>query len=59
MPQAVPLATVGEAEVCLLGQDLPGPLPLDPRGDLERYWAQAAEAARIVEGDLVAAEMAL
>ena len=51
--------TVGEAEVRLLGQDLPVPLPLDPWGDLERYWAQTVEAARMVDGDLAAAEVAL
>ena len=50
---------MGEAEVCLLGQDLPVPLPLDPQGDLERYWARVVEAARMVEGDLAVAELAL
>ena len=43
----------------MLGQDLPVPLPLDPRGDRERYKARAAEAARMVDGDLAAAEVAL
>ena len=50
---------MGEAEVHLLGQDLLVPLPLDPREDLERYRAWAAEVARIVDGDLAAAEVAL
>ena len=50
---------MGEAKVRLLGQDLPVPLPLDPRGDLERYRARVAEAARAMEGDLEAAEVAL
>ena len=50
---------MGEAEVRLLGQDLPVPLPLDPRGDLEQYRARAAEAARAMEGDLEAVEVAL
>ena len=53
------MVTVGEAKVRLLGQDLPVPLPLDPQGDLERYRAWAVEAARIVDGDLAAAEVAL
>ena len=44
---------MGEAEVHLLGQDLLVLLPLDPWGDLERYWAW------VVEGDLEAAEVAL
>ena len=55
----VPSATVGEAKVCLLGQDLLVLLPLDPRGDLERYQAWVAEAARVMEGDLEAVEVAL
>ena len=42
----------------MLGQDLPVPLPLDPQGDLERYKARVA-AARMVNGDLAAAELAL
>ena len=50
---------MGEAEVRSLGQDLPVPLPLDPRGDLEQYRARAAEAARAMEGDLEAVEVAL
>ena len=50
---------MGEAEVRLLGQDLPVLLLLDPWGDLERYWAWAAEAARVMEGDLEVAEVAL
>ena len=43
----------------MLGQDLPVLLPLDPQGNLERYRAQMAEAARVMEGDLEAAEVAL
>ena len=58
-PWAAPSATVGEAKVCLLGQDLLVPLPLDPWGDLEQYWAQAAEAARVIEANLEVAEVAL
>ena len=50
---------MGEAKVCLLGQDLPVPLPLDPWEDLERYRARAAEVARMVDGDLAAVEVAL
>ena len=50
---------VGEAEVCLLGQDLPVPLLSDLQGDLERYWAWAVEVARMMEGDLEAVEVAL
>ena len=50
---------MGEAEVRLLGQDLPVPLPLDPQGDLERYRARASEVARMVEEDLAAAQVAL
>ena len=59
MPQAVPSATVGEAEVHLLGQDLLVLLPLDLQGDLERYKAQVAEVARMVDGDLAVVEVAL
>ena len=54
----VPSAKVEEAEVCLLGQDLPVPLLLDPWGDLKRYRAWMVEAARIVDGDLTVAEVA-
>ena len=43
----------------MLGQDLPVLLPLDPRGDLERYRAWAAEAARLIEGDLATVEVVL
>ena len=50
---------MGEAKVHLLGQDLPVLLPLDPQGDLERYRAWAATAARMVDGDLTAVEVAL
>ena len=57
--QAAPLATVGEAKVCLLGQDLLVLLLLDPQGDLERYQAQEVKAARVMEGDLEVAEVAL
>ena len=53
------MATVREAKICLLGQDLPVLLPLDPWGDLERYRAWVVEVARMVEGDLAAAEVAL
>ena len=53
------MATVGEAEVYLLGQDLLVLLPLDPWGDLERYWAWVVEVARVMKGDLEAAEVAL
>ena len=52
-------ATVGEAEVCLLEQDLPVLLPLDPQRDLERYQARVTEVARAMEGDLEVAEVAL
>ena len=50
---------MGEAKVCLLGEDLPILLPLDPWEDLERYQAQAVEVARTIEGDLEVAEVAL
>ena len=45
--------------MCLLGQDLLVPLPLDLQGNLEKYWAWAAEMTRIVEGDMTVAKVVL
>ena len=43
----------------MLRQDLLVSLLLDPWGDLEMYWAQVEEVARMVEEDLAVAEVAL